>query len=128
MNITLLAAFVSTFSLIDADIDVTRRALSVGKGYEGNPIAALYTSSGDWSGLYLTAGIVNIATFSAAGALGWNMRYMIDSKYDRRSIAWILQTMYILTLSLIELYAISSWISIDNMPVCVSWKPILILF
>jgi hypothetical protein len=128
VNITLIAAFISTFSLIDADIDITRRALSAGKGYEGNPISAMFTSSGEWRGLYLIAGAAHVAAFFAFGYLGWQMRYIADARYDRRSIAWILQGMYLLTVSAIELYAISTWISNEGMAVSVSWTPIFILF
>lgn len=99
MNITLLAAFMSTFTLIDADIDVTRRGIST--HVETNPIAAIFTARGDYSGLYTAAYVANTAAFIGIGALGYMAKGPI--------LAYAWQVLYIITVSAIEIYALSAW-------------------
>ena len=117
MNITLLAAFVSTFALIDADIDVTRRG--IGPRFETNPIAAAFTARDDYSGLYTAAYVANTAAFIGIGALG----YM--AKGPVLAYAW--QVLYIVVISAIEIYALSAWQTCGE-NIHVSANPLFILW
>lgn len=118
MNITLLAMFMSTFTLIEADIDVTRRGMVYYD--ESNPIAATFTSRNAWNDLTITAYAANTAAFFALGALG-KMAHG-----DELGTAW--QVLYIVAISAAEIYALSQWSSEAHIPVYVKVQPLYVMW
>jgi len=118
MSLTMLSLFFSTCMLIDADINVTKYGMQNGFS-EANPVAAMWTSQNDWSGLKIAALSANTAAFLGLGALGKAVHG------DILSAAW--QVLYVSIIFSIEVYALSAWNSI-GVPVEVSVKPLLVLW
>lgn len=110
--------FLSTFSLIDADIDVTRRGMAYYE--EANPIAATFTDRNAWGELTMTAYAANTVAFVGIGALG----KLVHG--DELATAW--QVLYIVAISAAEIYALSTWSNDANIPVYVKVTPLYLIF
>lgn len=129
MNITLLSIFLSTFTLIDADIDVTRRGAAIGK-QEANPIAAYFTTANKWTELQMTAYLGNATGFILVGQLGSLMTNRFHELYPNLPqdiIPTALQYVYLFLVINIELYALMLWQN-NGLPVHVKITPFIVLF
>jgi len=107
INPTLLIFFISSFSVLDADIRITQMGLTMGRGCEGNPIAKIFTDKNDWATLHTiayaayTLGFVGMGAF--VDALFFPYVGGIEAKFA-------LQAFYTIAISLIDYYAINTWV------------------
>lgn len=130
MNITLLAAFASTFMLIDSDISMTRTGIYNYNGGEGNPIARIFTDRDAWGELTIAAYFGNAILFFGFTALGKSLKYQMQIAHPEMNseiIVLAFQCIYIAAISYAEIFAVSLW-STRGVPVDVKVTPLVILF